>query len=709
MTSPVEPSRPGADSPRPGLLSILAKYHQEIGYGLFGLAALFAILPVYLLIQHGWPGAMGPLFTWGVLTATASLIAAVASVTRSPDAKLSEVDKVRLLLLALGGTLGLLTALLGLTLPFFLPYSAVFAGGVAEWRKNPGVVFGVAAAVVGGLALTFASLQVARGQERESALMRRLLYGFNAVFSSLLLAAILLLVNLLPYNVQMGPNDFLHKFFTSTFDWTQARIYSLSDRSKNTLSDLKEPVKVYVLMDASDPLTEQVETLLENCRAVNPRFSWQAVSSLAVDQVQKLFEDYKGIISDSRGLVVVYGEKPHENAQFLSRKSLFKAEQQGDEDRVSFQGEGVLFKTVRGLQDKKSVVYFTQGDEELDFAGGQEDSTDAMNILVEFLRRREIYELKELNLNENAAVPDDADVVVVARPDKLKAGALKAIYTYMGYAYDDASKTVQDLPKGRKGKLVALMDVQTRDKKMVETGLEPLLAKFSVSLGNDHILTLKDLSRPTELEVETDRRSGNPIAKAFGPPNRTTFHFNDVRTVKPLSGPGGSAFTVDGLLVNASEPAWVETDLSGRASELAAAKSKQGDAKFSDEPIGVAVAVSESKSPDMPNDFNHANLSRENLPRMVVFGDAGWISNHGLLGYNDGEAKYSLFTSCLAWLRERSDLGATPVEADETKSRVVYQPPLSEDAAWNMQFLPLGHLILAVIAGGVGVWLVRRR
>ena len=205
MTSPVEPPQPGDGAPPTDLASSLASRPKEVAYALFGLAAVFLIVPVALCIRYGWPAAVGPLFVWAVLASAVALGAALVALLWKPDAKASEAEKIRLLLLCLGGTLGLLTAVvLGLIVPFFQPYRTIFAGGVTEWRKHPFPVFTVTAAFVGGLALTFASMQLARGRERESALMRRLMYGFNAVFSTLLLASILLILNFVPYMPALG-------------------------------------------------------------------------------------------------------------------------------------------------------------------------------------------------------------------------------------------------------------------------------------------------------------------------------------------------------------------------------------------------------------------------------------------------------------------------------------------------------------------------
>src|SRR5205823_3511597 len=119
------------------------------------------------------------------------------------------------------------------------------------WRENPGALIWTGAALFGGMTLMFAALQLARGQERTNPNLRRLLYGYNAVLGSLLLIAVLALLNILAYT-RVGP----FKFFKETFDWTSGGMYTLGESTRNTLADLKQPVTAYVIMFQGDRATD---------------------------------------------------------------------------------------------------------------------------------------------------------------------------------------------------------------------------------------------------------------------------------------------------------------------------------------------------------------------------------------------------------------------------------------------------------------------
>src|SRR5262249_33465704 len=98
--------------------------------------------------------------------------------------------------------------------------------------------------------------------ERASAGMRRLLYGYNAALTGLLLLAILGLLNVLAY-VHLWP----FTLFAKSLDWTPAQTQTLSQRSieilqKETPADLQ----LILLMPDTDPKVDAVDQLVKNLR-----------------------------------------------------------------------------------------------------------------------------------------------------------------------------------------------------------------------------------------------------------------------------------------------------------------------------------------------------------------------------------------------------------------------------------------------------------
>ncbi|HVS39159.1 MAG TPA: hypothetical protein VMS17_26610, partial [Gemmataceae bacterium] len=248
--------------PGPSLLDQLAANRERLGMGLLAVGAALAAIPISFVVRQGW-SAM-ELIIWGAVLSIVSFAAGAFCLTAKPRAELTQTDQVRLVLLVLGGLAGFATTLLGLVLPVSR-YSAVFSGGLQEWSKNPWTVWGCGAAVFGGLALMFISLLLARSVERSNALMRRLMYGYNAFFSSFLLLAVLLLINVLGYS-PLPVFGALQK----TYDWTANQVYTLQQATKNQLRDLNQPVHVMLLMSDNSDLRPDMITLLDNCREIAP-------------------------------------------------------------------------------------------------------------------------------------------------------------------------------------------------------------------------------------------------------------------------------------------------------------------------------------------------------------------------------------------------------------------------------------------------------
>ena len=153
-------------------------------------------------------------FWWLCVLSAGALAAALVNVLYDSGNRMSPGERLRFVLVLLGGVLGICTAVYGLALPF-TEYSDVFGGGFAEWRKHPGPLAWTALPLFGGLVLTFISLLLTAGLERSSQQARQVLYGYNAVLSSLLLLFIFLLLNVFPYS---GIWPF--RALAQTSDWT---------------------------------------------------------------------------------------------------------------------------------------------------------------------------------------------------------------------------------------------------------------------------------------------------------------------------------------------------------------------------------------------------------------------------------------------------------------------------------------------------------
>jgi hypothetical protein len=686
-------TQPGPPAARRDLFEALAPYRQQVAIGLLIAAALLLAVPITAFVRQR--GAAWLVIGWGSALVVYLLASAAVYASAGPLSRIDETDRLRLLALALGGGLGFLTAAFGLLMPFYMPgYPEVFAGGVAEWRQHPRALAWTGLALFGGLGLMFLGLMLARTFERSRANLRRLMYGCNAALTSMLLLAILGLINVLPYS-GVYPFSLLAK----SYDWTTDSIYTLSDSTINQLKGLKEPVQVYALLNSKDRLVSDVETMLENCHLVTPKFTYEFVSpERDPRRVMNLVEKYN--LEGVTGLLVVYGGEGNAVWEFIRRDDLVSGNFQNERGgQINFTGETAIMNALDSLSSGKAKahIYFTQGNDELDLDDDRQPAL-SMTDMYKSLAQGNV-ELHKLTFGANAAkVPDDADVVVIAGPRRpLSPTAIAALRDYM------------QGPRKKKGKLLVLLDVVVVQGKMMQTGLEPLLRELGVAVGNDRVCVVNgpDRNDPKTLLVATDKRSNNDLARAFiqrnGQPQQ--FVFRDARSVEPAAERGGQ-FVGETLfqVYPASEP-WRETNLDADPLARAADFRRKPESKagvVSEQPISMAVAVTEPKSGGGadPHDF----MKRE--PRLIVFGDATWASDE-LLGTPFGQRHYNLFESSLNYLRGKERLGEGQKPGAPRREYFLKVPEGGSVA--RILVLPGGLLLLAIVGLGCGVWVVRRR
>jgi len=725
MTTPISDNASAPNSP-PALLAMLARNRKNTGYAMLVIAVLFALIPLWMVYHYKMAGVKPveaaaedkkssieikpepekelryvPVMIWGGALALIFMGAGVWYLLAEETSPLNAVDATRLMVLTVGGLSGLATVLLiGLALPYFEWWS-VFIGTIETWRKEWWKIGLTMLALFGGLALMFASLQLARTDERSSPGLRRLLYGYNAVLTGFLVLAILAVLNVSTYVTQIPAWG---AFFSKPSDWTASSIFTLSSESRNVLAAIDKPVKVYVLLAKRDPFYNEVETLMGNVRAVNRKIEVEYVPpDTRPNTAGDLIRKYE--LPESMGILVVYGSGPQPDHEFIPTDELGnRGFRTGD--KITFSGENALITKLTQLSEGKArpIIYFTQGAGELDLKDNSRDPDRGLAILSERLEKAN-YQVKALPLDDPTlkGIPDDAAVVVIVRPSRpLSASALKALRSYLNPAKKDA----------KQGKLIVLMDVVTnRDGSMVQTGLEPFLEEYGVRVNNDRVLTFNNgiTAMPLQIFALVNQESRNPIAQSFG---RDIFLFSGVRTVdpKPSEPTSPRNYTAQSLLLAPdgrqllekpplqSDPlAYLEGLVKDEAGE------KETRSRLIKSPLSIAVAVTQPKMPENFDD-GHAGLQQKQEPLLVVFGDASWVANREI-SRND-RPNFDLFVSVVSWLRERPEIG---VKAADAKERPYYKLDVTPEGIVRLQWLP-GFLICLTIVGlGGGIWIIRRR
>jgi hypothetical protein len=595
-------------------------------------------------------------------------------------------ENTRLSVLSLLGFSGLIITAVGLALAWhwwdvYLDWLKA-QPGKEGWRMWLSLI-----AIIGGLAVMFAGLQLGRTSERSNPLLRRLLYGYNAALGALLVLLILGVGNVLGYVKLTAPIDF-----------TASSMYTLSSRSKNLLQSLDKPIKIYVLLVRGTTLELEMDTLLSNCRRINDRIQLEYLSpDLDPERIAELGKRYS--FTAREGVLVVYGSEGSENHQFISAEDLYSLDQGRSKD-LKFKGEDALMSALNSLAEGKAkpVIYFTQGHGELDINDTTGTRLDQGAGLLRGRLEKRNYDVKPLNFSPaDPKVPDDAAIVVIARPtDPYSPGVLKALREYMN----------PTKPNTKPGKLLVLVDVPASGDVAEQSGIESFLGQFNVRVGNERVLGLRYEAAPLILaRFNPQLVERNPIASLF---EGVAIRLYSARPVRPSS--EGEAPAANGryqveplLMAMAAQGIWAEPNLKADPNELAAAlrkDRKELEAKLSETDIPVGVAVSEATANPDPHSFMRP--PEPGKPRMVVYGDATMACNQ-FMNERTGNTNYELIANTLDWLRERpQNLGIEP------KNRNVFT--LSPDTSVaRMILLPGALMFLGIIGLGVGVWAVRRQ
>jgi hypothetical protein len=614
----------------------------------------------------------------------------------NPDSPRPSNQEAPALILLAGTLVGLI--LVGVGFYLTMRWWGTFTTGMEEWRKNWWQIALCFLTVFGGLGAMFAALHLARGEERTNPSLRRLIYGYNAVLTGLLLLTILGVVNLLAY-VPFKPFSFLNQ----TYDWTEANLYTLHPDSKAFLQKLEKPLKVFVIMPEDLFITREVHTLMDNVKAVTNKVEVEYLSpDLNWPTVEALMKKYD--MPEREGVLLLYGTDPEVTNEFIKFDELTNRQLSmgADEKRhVEFKGENALIGKLSFLTEGKArpKIYVTQGNGELDLNNADTSRVDVGLGLLRDRLGRTNYEVKELKFDATTdKVPDDAGIVVVARPTKpLPPAAVAALEKYM-----------QGGPEAKgKGKMIVLLDVvRSLEGGMLQTGLEPLLAQYGVQPGNERIGCLQ-MRDPTVVPSVANPRSTAPLATKY---EGNLIPFRTVRPVRPAATnpQAGSPYTAETILqAPPNFYLWLETNMDADMAARAAALRKLDVAELRKqltlEDVPLVVAVTEAGPAPPPGGDPHEGFKpRPQEPRLVVFGDASWTSNREMAS---GEL-FDLFTGSLAWLRGRSDVGAL---ADPKDRKAFLIKKDKNEVYWRLFFIPVGLVTLGIIGLGAGVWVVRRR
>jgi ABC-type uncharacterized transport system involved in gliding motility auxiliary subunit len=427
-------------------------------------------------------------------------------------------------------------------------------------------------------------------------------------------------------------------------DLTSAKRYTLADQTRKILGSLDRDVKIIAFFPSrldGDPFSRGTKALLQEYASGSKRVTIEFIDPEVNPGAARQY-DIKAVPVT----LFTAGERKEETTGLT------------EQDFTS-----ALLKLTR---TEKKKVYFLQGHQERDPDSAQQGG---MNVISQALKR-ENYLVEKLSLLATSSVPADAAVVVIAGA---KVKALEAEVRAIGDFLDAG------------GHVFFLLEPK------VETGFEPLLDRWNVTVGNDLVI---DPAR----NLSGDGLTPAPLPQAG---HRISSSLTDVvlpgtRSITPKTGATGANVTTSSLL-KTTERGWGEVTLTG------AAKFDEGtDLKG---PVSVAVAVNRTEpmptlSPGATPTAVPSDAPKVPKGRAVIVGNAEFASNT-LAGQVIGNR--DLFVNAVNWLAEEEDLISIRAEPQAAPSIVL------TNQGEFIVFVTVVLLVpLSVIAIGVSIWWQRR-
>jgi ABC-type uncharacterized transport system involved in gliding motility auxiliary subunit len=494
--------------------------------------------------------------------------------------------------------------------------------------------------------------------------------------SSMLSVGVLLVVALI------GIINYLGWKYYKRLDWTRTDLYTLSEKSEGLMATLDREIEAVVFMGPEQPLFEPALELLSRYEAASPHFSVRVV-----DPAKNLMEAQNTVDRFQLSQVDVIVLDGGDDRQIIESADLAEYDYSGLQfgrgpEMTGFKGEQALTGAILELvEESKPKILFTVGHGELAL---DEFSARGLSQVGDLLEQ-DNFEIEEWGSLGKPAVPDDTALVVIAGPT---ANFLEPELTVLA-TYIDAG-----------GRLLVLLDPIVDDSGMRVTGLEELLSLYGVEVGADIVI---DPSNPIPFygaeTIFVDRYGEHPTTRSLDQAA--------VPVILPLArSVSPTEQAVDGLevteLLRTSADGWGERDL-GELDRV-----EMGD-KDLHGPVSVAVAVERESDLDEPlaEDETEPGSDAEDFenpdsadPRLVVFGDADFVTNAQLINVGNTEMVLNAFN----WLVERETLvGIPPKSPDQVRLNLTGAQLRS--TAW----LVFGVLPGLSMIAGLVVFVRRRR
>ncbi len=452
--------------------------------------------------------------------------------------------------------------------------------------------------------------------------------GTNALASTVSVLIILGLINFIAIRNNLR------------IDLTENQQFTLSPQTQTLVKTFKQPVKVWVFDRGENPQTQELLANYERIGGKNFQYEFvdpQATPGLAQQFGVKEFGEIYLELGDKR--------------QRLRKEAL--------EPLTELKLTNNLQQLVSNRIPK---VYFLQGHGERPLSEGQGGLSEALKSLKD-----KNFMPEPLNLAEQTAVPADADVIIVASPQrKLFEGEVKALEAYLDQG----------------GGVLFLLDPQTNH------GLDNLLEKWGIKVDTRLAIDGSGSGRLVGLGPTV------PIVREYGQ-HPITQDFGNGISIYPYASPVESR-TLDGItespLIWTNDQTWAESDLKSPELQLNPGVDRQG-------PLSLGVAVARTGKTAENSDNKPSPTPEKPEARLVVFGNSQFATN----GWFGQQLNGDVFLNSVSWL-SHSDQETLSIRPKlPTSRRLAITLTLGQTLSW------LGLVVLPLFGFGMAVFLWWKR
>ncbi len=491
--------------------------------------------------------------------------------------------------------------------------------------------------------------------------IKRLRIGVNVVLQTVIIAAIVLMVNYLGFNRY------------KRWDLSRYNKYALSELTKKYLKSLKKEVKIYVFFaptsqSAGSELYYDLQNLLKE-------YEFAGKKKIQVE----IIDPYRNL-TRTRELQVKYNFGADENLVILdyqNRQKILRVADMAEYDPPGMFSETPQVRSFRGEQVITSALIELTEDKQTKFGfitGHGEPSLENASTLTRFKEyvERQNIKIEPLILTNLERIPTEFAAVMLAGPK-----------------YDLGERDISLLRNywNEQGRILILLDPKVKTPK-----LDQFLAEFGIRTEPDLIVTqfktgIEEQSVTLDVYAqflpETNFLRSLSQATGFFPGGTCSLSIDESKIAQ-------QGLTMTRSLTPAAPDYWGDKD------EILSSQKTPTYAQGIDLPPPLYFGVALEKGA-----IKDARVQLHSSSRMIVLGNADFLRNESL---TQSPPDVDFILMSMNWLADREQLLAIAPKAAGTFTLNLSDAQMNEIVLLTVVGIPM---LIALL--GLAVWSLRRR